>query len=289
MTALLAAKLGETPKQSTSPFAAVLGGGAAEKEGRPVEYHCAAEVARYCDVALDEAVKAREEGLRRALGATAAEAVGATRISAAAADGAAFLVELRAAGLLRDEGGSAVAAEAAAGASPAADPVLRVMPGGVIVNVSSGYGEIAGVGQWMAMRYSEHGMAEELIRVFAHHFRFPGELLWCEARCFAGGCNTSTAALLLQRFLLSMRLLCCASRAPTQRQACADARPLHVPLSHRPSTTQARLGTNRYAPKPDGADRPVVVNGLVEVSAALAPMRFEKIFATRPAFVAVHT
>lgn len=202
MTALLSAKLGETPKQSTSPFAAVLGGGAADKEGRPVESHCAAEVARYCDVALEEAVKAREEGLRRALGATAAEAVGAVRISAAAADGAAFLVELRAAGLLRDERSSAGAVGAAASASASADPVLRVMPGGVVINASSGYGEIAGVGQWMAVRYSEHGMAEELIRVFAHHFRFPGEW-WCAARCFAGCCDVTPVALLPRSFFYS--------------------------------------------------------------------------------------
>lgn len=70
---------------------------------------------------------------------------------------------------------------------------------------------------------------------------------------------------------------------------CAAARPPSVPLSPCPSTTQARLGTNRYAPKPDGTDRPVVVNGLVEVSAALAPMKFEKYSQLALAFVAVHT
>lgn len=167
VTALLKTRLGEAAATS-----APLPTNDARKQlhlnGAPAEAHCAAEVARYCDVALEEAVKAREEGLQRALGAAASAALG-DKVAAAATDGSIFLEVLREAGLLAEEPAKA---EAAGGDAEAASRALRLHAGGIIANVSAGFGVLGGVGQWAALRYSDD-IVQDVIDVYARHFRSP--------------------------------------------------------------------------------------------------------------------
>lgn len=162
VTALLKARLGEQGAAQAPIALLPADANSRLRNGVPAESHCAAEVARYCDVAHEEAVKAREEGLRKALGAAAAAGLG-DKLTAAASDGSAFISVLRGAGLLSSQKDEAP--ESASG-------TLRIFAGGIITNVSSGFGELGGIGQWIALRYSED-IVQDVIDVYTHHFRSP--------------------------------------------------------------------------------------------------------------------
>lgn len=132
----------------------------------PPEDFCAAELASLCAAALRHAAGARARGLAAALAAAGKPVPvgeGLTRLAAAAVDGAQFGEALREAGLL------------GSGGAESAPAPLRIGPGGIILDTRSpggGYGALGGVGQWAVLRYSEAGLAEELITLFAAgHFR----------------------------------------------------------------------------------------------------------------------
>lgn len=128
------------------------------------EVHCAAEVARYCDVALEESVKARHEGLRKVLSPSITAALGEGGLDAAASNGTLFVKELHSAGLLATDSKAEAALDAL--------PPLILLDGGIIVNRTLGYGVLGGVGQWIALRYTDT-IEHDIMNVYVSHFRSP--------------------------------------------------------------------------------------------------------------------
>ena len=139
----------------------------------PAEVHCAAEIARFCEVALEQATKAREEGLRNILGATDTTAMG-EYIGPAAKSGVKFIELLRTAGLVGRGGdgdiskASWISNRSPRSASSAQYPLVQT--GGFIYNATSGFGVLGGIGQWVVLRYSETIM-QDLVDTFSRHFR----------------------------------------------------------------------------------------------------------------------